>query len=104
MAKKPAIRPSAKKKDEVVRLYTVVNKAGLPVYGVARSTDAGLLYQGVGTDLSDAVRLAKGLVEPSGVALIGPDNILYGGSVDDQDKHTPSFSALVDVPWPTEED
>lgn len=105
MAAKTAVRGiGAKKKDAgPVRLYTVVNSDGYPVYGTATKTEEGLRYNQSGTDLYDAVRLAKGLITPGGVAIIGPDGCLYGGRVDGEDTFEPEFTPSVELDFGDEE-
>lgn len=89
-----------KKKDEgPVYRYAVIGEGGYPIYGFASETDEGLRYRGEGTDLADAVRLAKGLVTPGGIAILGPDKILYPGRVDGEDGFEPTFTPSEEIDW-----
>jgi len=110
MAKKKAkiagrgIGMMGKKDQGPVYRYAVVDKSGYPIYGFASETEEGLRYRGEGTDLADAVRLAKGLVTPGGVALLGPDNILYGGKVEGEDTFEPKFMPVETIDWSSEDE
>lgn len=103
MAAKTANRKSptsAKQEQDEGPRFAVVTVDGTPVYGSYARKDGGVFYSSPGSTLSDAVRLARSLVNPSGIAQIGEGGRLYRGKVEFNDQDEPTGFSAPDLPGP----